>query len=81
MKAVKVDPARRIRLSMLAPGDVYEPEIVSADEITLRRVPAPRRSAPRPANVKVEKRRGYSVGVLDRKINEAALREALAEFP
>jgi len=79
MKAVKVDPARRIRLSMLAPGDVYEPEIVSADEITLRRVPAPRHS--RPAKVKVEKRRGYSVGVLDRKINEAALREALAEFP
>ena len=45
MHAVKVDEARRIRLKVLNPGDYYEPEVVSADEITLRRVEPPRRGA------------------------------------
>jgi hypothetical protein len=43
MNAVKVDDASRIRLKVLKPGDYYEPEFVSADEITLRRVEPPRR--------------------------------------
>ena len=41
--AVKVDETRRIRLKVLNPGDYYEPEFVSADEITLRRVEPPKR--------------------------------------
>ena len=81
MSAIKVDPTRRIRLRVLTPGDKYEPEIVSADLITLRRVPPPSRAAPRPANVKIEKRGGYSVGVSDLPIKVEALREALADFP
>lgn len=44
MDAVKVDDARRIRLKVLKPGDYYEPEVLSADEITLRRVQAPSRT-------------------------------------
>ena len=45
MNAVKVDSAKRIRLTALTPGDYYEPEIRGngADEITLRRMPPPRR--------------------------------------
>jgi hypothetical protein len=45
MKAVKVDSARRIRLVALTPGDYYEPEIKGeqAEEITLRRLPPPKR--------------------------------------
>ena len=43
MNAVKVDDARRIRLKVLKPGDYYEPEFVSADQITLRRVVPPKR--------------------------------------
>jgi hypothetical protein len=44
MKAVKVDGARRIRLTALQPGDYYEPEIgEGAARITLRRLPPPRK--------------------------------------
>jgi len=45
VNAVKVDRARRIRLTVLTPGDYYEPEIrgPGADAITLRRMPPPRR--------------------------------------
>ena len=45
MNAVKVDKARRIRLPILTPGDYYEPEVrgKSAEEITLRRLPPPRK--------------------------------------
>ncbi|MBI3850231.1 MAG: hypothetical protein HY298_08080 [Verrucomicrobia bacterium] len=56
MNAIKVDDAHRIQLAVLAPGDSYEPEIVSADEITLRRVPQASISVSRPTLVKVEKR-------------------------
>lgn len=38
MNAVKVDAERRVQLSILRPGDLYEPEIRSADEIRLHRV-------------------------------------------
>jgi hypothetical protein len=40
MKAVKVDEAHRIQISVLKPGDLYEPEVhgPDADEITLRRL-------------------------------------------
>jgi hypothetical protein len=40
MNAVKVDEAHRIQLSMLKPGDIYQPEVhgPEADEITLRRL-------------------------------------------
>jgi hypothetical protein len=40
MNAVKVDEAHRIQLTVLKPGDLYEPEIhgPDADEITLRRL-------------------------------------------
>jgi hypothetical protein len=45
MNAVKVDSAKRIRLTVLTPGDYYEPEIRvgEAEEITLRRMPPPGR--------------------------------------
>jgi hypothetical protein len=45
MNAVKVDSARRVRLPALKPGDYYEPEIQgsAAEQVTLRRIPAPRR--------------------------------------
>jgi hypothetical protein len=45
MNAVKVDEDHRIQLAALKPGDYYEPEIrgPGADEVTLRRLQAPRR--------------------------------------
>jgi len=36
---------------------------------------------PQPANVSIEKRGGFSVGVLDHPIDEQALADALNEFP
>jgi hypothetical protein len=52
MNVVKVDEAHRIQLSVLKPGDLYEPEVRGrdADEITLRRL-AP---ATRPRMTKAE---------------------------
>ena len=41
MNAIKVDDASRIRLGVLKPGDYYEPDVVSPNEIRLRKVPAP----------------------------------------
>jgi len=38
MNAIKVDEARRLKLSRLRPGDLYEPEYLSTEEIVLRRV-------------------------------------------
>ncbi len=40
MNAVKVDEAHRIQLTVLKPGDLYEPEVHGprADRITLRRL-------------------------------------------
>jgi hypothetical protein len=81
MNAVKVDEAHRIQIAALAPGDLYEPEIVSADEITLRRVSESSDAVSRPAKVRFEKRGGYTVGVSDQPISLAAIKEALAEFP
>ncbi len=45
MNAIKVDDARRLRLPRLRPGDLYEPEYLSAEEVVLRRVPEPKRRA------------------------------------
>jgi hypothetical protein len=48
MNAVKVDEAHRIQLSVLKPGDLYEPEVhgPDADEITLRRLKPESRRKP-----------------------------------
>ena len=49
MNAVKVDDAHRIQLAELKPGDYYETVIrgAVADEVTLRRLPAPPRKMSR----------------------------------
>jgi hypothetical protein len=43
VNAVKVDEAHRIRISVLRPGDYYEPEILGENEVLLRKVPLPGR--------------------------------------
>ncbi len=79
MKTLTVDAYKRIRLGQARPGDCYAAES-SADgsKIVLRRV-AP--EEPRPAKVRFEKRNGFTVGVVDRPIDEQALTEALEDFP
>jgi hypothetical protein len=43
VKAVKCDSKKRVRIPFLQPGDWFEPEQVSADVVTLRRIPPPAR--------------------------------------
>ena len=43
MNAVKVDDAHRIQVSVLRPGDYYEPEVLGDNEVLLRKVELPRR--------------------------------------
>lgn len=43
MNAVKCDSKKRIRIPFLQPGDWFEPEQVSEDVVTLRRIPPPSR--------------------------------------
>ena len=42
MNAFKVDERQRLRLTVLSPGDYWEPEVLDEDHIALRRVPPPR---------------------------------------
>lgn len=80
VNAIKVDDAHRIQISILAPGDLYEPQIISADEITLRRVASSDTGSQR-AKVSFEKCGGYTVGVSDQTVSLDSIKEALAEFP
>jgi len=43
MNAVKVDEAHRVQVSVLRPGDYYEPEVLGENEVVLRKVELPRR--------------------------------------
>ena len=43
VNAVKVDEAHRIEVSVLRPGDYYEPEVLGENAVLLRKVELPRR--------------------------------------
>lgn len=43
MNAVKVEEAHRIEVSVLRPGDYYQPEVLGENEVLLRKVELPRR--------------------------------------
>ena len=73
---VIADTNRRVTLPKARPGDRFNLKTSSEGTFVLTLL-QPNRS--RQARVKLMKRRGYTV--LDRPINETALREALAEFP
>ena len=75
---VVADAKKRVVLSVAEPGDRFNVRVGTDGTVVLARIV---RAPSRPARVKVEKRDGFSVGVLDRPIDEEALRQALAEFP
>lgn len=60
------------------PGERFEWQAVGNDKLVLTRLVTVKA---RPSSVKLRKNEGVIVGKLDRPISEAALREALAEFP
>ena len=75
---VVADFKKCVLLPTVQPGDRFDLQIAEAGKFVLTRL----ESAPaRSAAVKVERRGGFSVGVLDRPIDEQALAEALNEFP
>ena len=74
---VIADSKKRVTLPT-KPGERFDVQAIGQDKFILTRLaPVP----DRPANVKIQKKDGFSVGKLDHKIDEAALKEALAEFP
>jgi len=75
---VTADSKKRVLIPTAKPGDCFEITASVEGSILLTRMEP---AEARPATVRVEKRGRFSVGVLDRPINEAALKEALEEFP
>ena len=71
------DNKKRVTLPT-KPGERFDVQAFGDEKFILTRL-APVEA--RPAKVKILKRAGYSVGKLGHPINQAALREALAEFP
>ena len=76
---VVTDNKKRVTLRMAKPGDRFDVQLVGEGKFVLTRLePVPQ---PPAARVRIKKRDGFSVGVLDRMISEDALKEALGEFP
>jgi hypothetical protein len=74
---VVADDKRRVTLPT-KPGERFDVQTLGDEKFILTRL-AP--VATRPAKVTFKKVDGYTVGELGHPINEAALKEALAEFP
>jgi hypothetical protein len=72
---VIADRKKRVTLRLASPGDRFDVQISPKGQLILTKLEPVRET--RPAKVRIEKRGRYHVGVLDRPINEAALREAL----
>ena len=74
---VIADNKKRVTLPT-KPGERFDLQAHGQDKFILTRL-APVQS--RPGKVKILKKDGFTVGKLGHPINEAALKEALAEFP
>jgi hypothetical protein len=82
MKTATVDEKHRIQIPELKPGQVVAYDHGKDGTITLTQVKKAERFKNLPVKVRFEKRGRYTVGVSDRgPISEAALKEALADFP
>ena len=75
---VTADEKRRVTLPSVRPGDRFDVQLAGEGKVVLTRL-SPAHSEP--AQVRIEKRGKFSVGVLDRPIDQEALNEALADFP
>ena len=75
---VIADSKHRVTLRTAKPGDRFDLAIAGDGKFILTKLEP---AKPRPARVRIEKRGGHFVGVLDRPIDMQALKEALADFP
>ena len=78
MQTAKVDDRRRVYLASAKPGEVFAVEASPDGGFRLTKLEP---VAQRPAKVRFKKRGRFTVGIVDRPINEQALEEALKEFP
>ena len=76
---VVADNKKRVTLRLAKPGDRFDVQISPGGKFILTKLEPVRTTAS--AKVRIEKRGEYHVGILDRPINEEALKEALADFP
>jgi len=76
---VVADSKKRVTIRLAKPGDLFDIQVEGDGKFLLTRL-EPIEETP-PAKVRIVKRGKYSVGILDRPINEQALKEALSEFP
>lgn len=75
---VTADSKRRVLLRNVKPGECFDVQVAGEGRFVLTRLEPVEKQK---AKVKIRKVQGYSVGTLDRPINEEAIREALNEFP
>jgi len=74
---VTADDKKRVVLPTSQPGESFDLQIPSDGIFVLTRLSA----AAAPSKVRLEKRDGFTVGVIDHPISEEALKEALGNFP
>lgn len=72
------DDKKCVLLPAARPGDSFDLQAAGEGRFVLTRLAS---GSPGFATMKVEKRGGFSVGVLDHPIEQQALAEALNEFP
>ena len=75
---IVADEQKRLILPTAQPGDRFDVQITGDGKFLLTRLSS---LSSHPTNVKIVKEGAFSVGVLDRPIDEHALAEALSEFP
>lgn len=76
---VVADNKKRVTIRHAKPGDRFDVRTAGDGRFILTKLePA---QPGRQAKVRIKKRDGYSVGILDHPINEEAIQEALSEFP
>lgn len=76
---VVADGKKRVTIRLAKPGERFDVQVAGEGKFILTRL-EPIQGMP-PAKVKIVKRGEYTVGVLDRQINEQAIKEALSDFP
>ncbi len=76
---VVADSKKRVTLRLARPGNRFDVQISPEGQFVLTKLEPVHQT--RSAKARIEKRGRYHVGLLDRPINEAALKEALGEFP
>jgi len=75
---VTADAKKRVTLPLATPGDTFDVQQAGEGKLILTRLEP---GDFNPAQVRIEKRGVFSVGVLGHPINDSALKAALADFP